>query len=131
MGEEHRIRTERYTLTMLPEEAAHLETGALELGISKAEYLRNLIVWGGLYNSRQTMDKEQAKQLIYEINRIGNNVNQVAFNTNSKSFAGHPEWMQLKKDFLELLALLAEVPFVSGEEEEEWRQRASMLLHRQ
>lgn len=82
MGNESRIRTEKYLLTLLPEESAMLTKNAYEYGMSKAEYLRKLILAESLSGKQWHMDREQAKELIYEVNRIGNNVNQIAYNTN-------------------------------------------------
>ena len=83
MAEKDRVRTEQFRFTLLPEENAMLTKNAFEYGLSKADYLRKLILAEALTGKQWHMDRDQAKQLIYEVNRIGNNVNQIAYNTNA------------------------------------------------
>lgn len=128
MAEKDRIRTDRYTLTMLPEESAMLEKNAFELGLSKADYLRRLIMYGGIVGRFFTMDKEQGKQLLYEINRIGNNINQIAYNTNAKMYAGNSDWQELRNNYFKLLAVLGKIPFLDEKTMEEWQRKISALI---
>ena len=79
MAEKDRVRTEQFRFTLLPEENAMLTKNAFEYGLSKSEYLRKLILAESLSGKQWHMDRDQAKQLIYEVNRIGNNVNQIAY----------------------------------------------------
>lgn len=130
MAEKDRVRTEKYLLTLLPEEAEMLRKSAFEFGLSRAEYLRKIIVAGSVSGRQWTMDKEQGKQLLYEVNKIGNNINQIAYNTNVKAYAAHPDWEALKENYDKLLGLLAEIPFVDKEKKEEWQQRASILSNK-
>lgn len=48
MANGNRIRTEKYLLTLLPEERALLEKNSFELGLSKADYLRKIILYGSI-----------------------------------------------------------------------------------
>lgn len=90
MAEKDRVRTEQFHFTLFPEENAMLTKNAFEYGLSKAKYLRKLILEEALTNNKQWhMDREQEKQLIYEVNRIGNNVNQIAYNTNAVRFSSN------------------------------------------
>lgn len=77
------------------------------------------------------MDKSIGKEFLYEINRIGNNINQIAYNTNYQRFAGQKDWEALEKSYYELLALLGEIPFLQKDKTEEWTQHVSMLLQKQ
>lgn len=131
LAENDRIRTDRYLLTLLPEESAMLQKNAFELGLSRADYLRKLIMYGNVVGRFFTMDKEQGKQLLYEINRIGNNINQIAYNTNAKMYAGNSDWQELRNNYFELLALLGKIPFMNEGVQEEWQQQISTLLHKQ
>jgi len=131
VAEKDRIRTDRYLLTLLPEEKALLEKNAYELGLTQAEYLRKLIMYGGMVGRQWTMDKEQGERLVYEVNKIGTNVNQIAYNTNAQTFARHQDWEDLKKDFIELLNLIGEFPFLDKEGQEEWQQHIFTLLRKQ
>lgn len=130
MAEKDRIRTEKYLLTLLPEEKAMLEKNAYELGLSKADYLRNVIMYGKFIGRHFVMDKEQGKQLIFEINRIGNNINQIAYRTNAKMYAGNSEWQELRENYFELLSLLGKLPFIDEGVKDEWQQQISTLLRK-
>ena len=77
------------------------------------------------------MDKELGNELIYEINRIGNNINQIAYNTNVKAFASNPDWKQLKEEYFKLLELIGKFPFLNEEDREKWQQQIFMLLPKQ
>lgn len=130
MAEKDRIRTEKYLLTLLPEEKAMLEKNSYELGLSKADYLRNVIMYGKFIGRHFVMDKEQGKQLIFEINRIGNNINQIAYRTNAKMYAGNSEWQELRENYFELLSLLGKLPFIDEGVKDEWQQQISTLLRK-
>ena len=58
------------------------------------------------------MERDQADHLVYEINRIGNNINQIAYNTNAKLYADNPDWAELKREFFNLLDMIGEIPFL-------------------
>ena len=130
LAEEDRIRTEQFRFYLLPEEKAMLEKNAYELGLSKAEYLRNVIMYGKFIGRHFVMDKEQGKQLIFEINRIGNNINQIAYRTNAKMYAGNSEWQELRENYFELLSLLGKLPFIDEGVKDEWQQQISTLLRK-
>lgn len=128
MAEKDRIRTNKVSVWLLEEETAMLEKNSFELNLSKSEYLRKLILYGGMVGRQWSMDKEQGKKLLYELNRIGNNINQIAYNTNAKLFAANSDWEELHQLYLQLLELLGEFPFLEEGAREEWQQRISMLL---
>lgn len=131
MGNESRVRTEKYLLTLLPEESAMLTKNAYEYGMSKAEYLRKLILAESLSGKQWHMDKEQAKELIYEVNRIGNNVNQIAYNTNVKRFASNADWAELQKNYHKLMALFCQFALREVGEEKQWLQQIYTLSNKQ
>ena len=54
------------------------------------------------------MDRDQAKQLIYEVNRIGNNINQIAYNTNVVRFSSNKDWGELQTKYFELMTLFCQ-----------------------
>lgn len=64
MGNEHRMRTEKSLLTLFPEENAMLTKNAFEYGLSKADYLRKLILAEALTGKQWHINRDQAKQLI-------------------------------------------------------------------
>ena len=130
MAEKHRIRTEKYSLSLLPEELALLKKNAFEFGLSQADYLRKIILYGGMTGRQWTMDKEQGKQLLYQISKIGNNINQIAYRINVDQQETNEEWNKLIADYLELLELMGKLPFLRKEDQEEWQQQVYMLLQR-
>lgn len=130
MAEKSRIRTEKYLLTLLPEEAAMLKKNAYEFDLSRADYLRQLIMYGGIVGRQWTMDEEQGKQLLYEINRIGNNLNQIAYNTNAKKYASNEDWKAVKENYFEFLSLFGKIPFLEKGVVDEWQQQISTLLRK-
>ena len=103
MAEKDRVRTKQFRFTLLPEENAMLTKNAFEYGLSK--YLRKLILAESLAGKQWHMDGDQAKQLIYEVNRIGNNVNQIAYNTNVVRFSSNKDWGELQAKYFELMTL--------------------------
>lgn len=63
-----------------------LKRKAEKRGISKSLYLRGII----MTEEKNVIDREQLlvyKDLIYEINRIGNNINQIVKNNNSRLYS--------------------------------------------
>lgn len=74
------IHTVRKTLRLMPKEAGELAEKSKAAGMSEAEYLRLLI-------SQKPNDypeiREQLKNLINEVNRIGININQIVFHHNA------------------------------------------------
>ncbi len=75
-------RENRITVRFTEKEKAFLEEKAAEARVTPVEYLRRSIC-------RQQFDYivyKQVDDLIYEIHRIGNNINQIAHNANSGYF---------------------------------------------
>ena len=66
------------------EQQKHLEMQCEKYGINSSEYLRRLIETdrGNKEQYSSQEDFLDRKQLIYEINRIGNNINQIVKNVN-------------------------------------------------
>ena len=117
MAEKDRVRTEQFRFTLLPEENAMLTKNAFEYGLSKADYLRKLILAEALTGKQWHMDRDQAKQLIYEVNRIGNNVNQIAYNTNAVRFSSNKDWGELQTKYFELMTLFCQFALRENGEE--------------
>lgn len=128
LSEEQRLRKNQLRVWLLDEEKQLLVKAAFEYGMSQADYVRQLILAESIGGRHCTMDKEQGKQLLYELNRIGNNINQIAYNTNAKSFATHADWAELKSCYEELLVLIGQFPFLDKEAQEEWQRQIFTLL---
>ena len=130
MAENQRLRTNKVQSWLLDEEKAMLEKSAFELGLSQADFLRTLIMAGSVSGQHPVLDKEQGAKLLYEVNKIGQNINQIAYNTNSKSFATINDWKQVKKECMEILGLLGELVDMDRELMDEWRLRIYTQLRK-
>lgn len=77
------IHSVRKTLRLMPGEAKELSEKAVAAGMCEADYLRLLI-------TQKPNDYPEIrillKELINEVNAIGNNINQIARNYNSKLY---------------------------------------------
>ena len=117
MAEKDRVRTKQFRFTLLPEENAMLTKNAFEYGLSKSKYLRKLILAESLAGKQWHMGRDQAKQLIYEVNRIGNNVNQIAYNTNVVRFSSNKDLGVLQAKYFELMTLFCQFALRENGEE--------------
>ncbi|MDE7202123.1 MAG: MobC family plasmid mobilization relaxosome protein [Lachnospiraceae bacterium] len=77
------IHCVKKTLRLMPKEAGELSKKAKEAGLCEADYLRLLI-------TQRPNDYPEIrillKELINEVNAIGNNINQITRNYNSKLY---------------------------------------------
>lgn len=102
MGEESRKRKRYFKVHLLDEELAILDAKADEAEMSKSEYIRNVILFGAAHR-RTVFSKEDTKELIYEINRIGNNLNQIAYRANSNRTIDERDFQNLYDNYVDLL----------------------------
>lgn len=77
-------------------ESEILEQKIAKLGITKSEYFRNCILYG--FPGRKTnFTDAEAERIAYEMNRIGNNVNQIARYVNKEHETSQSEIEEVKK----------------------------------
>lgn len=81
MAEKDRIRKHQFKLSLLDVENELLKQKSSEYGLSRTEFLRQLIVFGGI-QKRPKVDLQMYEKIQYELNRIGNNINQIAYIAN-------------------------------------------------
>jgi hypothetical protein len=106
MAEKHRIRGKQIHVKLLEEEMEMLIEKAEKSGLSKSEYVRMLIAYGGIRGDGKTnYTREDAKKLRYEITSIGNNVNQIAYRVNLNTTAKKEDVENLREEFKNLLEL--------------------------
>lgn len=110
MGENHRRRTKCIRVKVFEEELRILENQCERFSMSKSEFLRNCILFGGVYRPER-LEKDEIKKLIYELNRIGNNINQIAYNANSKKSTDREDMLALTHEFNEFRALYKEFAY--------------------
>ena len=130
MANGYRIRTEKYLLTLLPEERALLEKNSFELGLSIADYLRKIILYGSIVGQHPVIDKATGEKLLYEVNRIGNNINQIAYNTNARMYASDLDWREIKNDAFLILELLGSLIDMDRNEFVEWENRVLQCIRK-
>lgn len=130
MAEKNRIRTDRFSLTLLPEEKEMLARNAEKFGLSRTEYLRRLVVFGEI-TGHPLLDPETGKELIQGLSRISENVKTIAYNTPPELMAQHPEWSRLEKDYMEVLGMIGQLTYLTREEEGQWQQQVYARLHGQ
>lgn len=103
----NRVRTKMFQVRLLEEEKELLDQKAYELKMTRTQYIRDLIVLGSEYRQSDQKHQEIAKQWIEELNKIGNNINQIAYNANSKKSTDGEECVKLTEQIQELLKLIS------------------------
>lgn len=90
MGNGKRYRRRDFHVMLFDEELEILEAKAASFSMNKAEYVRDLILKGEVSRERKSRlaSDVEYRELLYEINRIGNNLNQIAYNSNLKKSTG-------------------------------------------
>lgn len=81
--ENRKIFQKNFRINMSQQE--HIEKSCKTYGISESEYFRRLIDsdMGKAVSVKTHEEFKISKDLIFEVNKIGNNINQIAKNTNS------------------------------------------------
>jgi len=102
MSEEIRKRNRCFNVRLLEEELAILEAKADEAQMTKSEYIRNMILFGAAHE-RTNFSKKETKAMLYELNRIGNNINQIAYATNVTCVISEDDFVYLRFNFIDLL----------------------------
>ncbi|WP_312279733.1 plasmid mobilization protein [Oscillibacter sp.] len=90
MSEEGRMRKKQMIVRLLEEENEVLCMKAEEAQMSKAEYLRNVILYGAAHKTTY-FSAENQKKIIMEMSCIGNNINQIARIANSTKTVNQDE----------------------------------------
>lgn len=112
MAEKDRFRTKDLRVKISEEEYQILEQNCFELHISKSEFVRHIIVYGRLTEKvspplrRETSDL--IDKLIYEVNKIGINANQIAYYCNVKRDASAGDVENIRQMMIDTLKLLSE-----------------------
>ena len=78
------------------QESKLLDQKISELGITKSQYVRNCILYGSTVKKTMFSD-EKADRIIFEMNRIGNNINQIARFVNKEHTVESDEYEQIRK----------------------------------
>lgn len=100
----NRGRCKQINVRLFGEEWNILETKARIASKSKSDYIRDLILYSEV-KTQPLLNDEQFRKLLYETNRIGNNINQIAYNSNLKKSTGKEEIEGLREQYYSLLSL--------------------------
>lgn len=98
MAEKDRFRTKDLRVKLTAEEQTILEKKCNEFGLTKSSYIRHAILYGGIKKTMPRVDEELIKKLVYEVNKIGNNINQIAYICNSKYEVTESEMIEAKNE---------------------------------
>ena len=104
MSEEHRKRSRYFKVHLLDEELVLLEIKAEEAGMSKFEYIRNMIMFG-YAKERTVFSREQERKIRNELNMIGSNINQIAIRVNTNRDIYSEDLRILREQYNNLLDL--------------------------
>ncbi len=92
----NRNRNVGFHFFLSEQEAEVFERKTKQLGISKSEFIRNCILYGSTVKKTLFSD-ERADRIIYEMNRIGNNINQIARFVNKEHSVGSDDYERIRK----------------------------------
>lgn len=130
MSEKHRIRTDKFAITLLPEEREILSQSAQKYGLSKTEYLRRLILFGGI-TGQPLLDKEDVQKLTLELSQINSSIKLLSYSLDIGSSLQDQRIAHLETACIRLLSLIGELAYLKQEDRIKWQQQVSMLLHKQ
>lgn len=107
MSEKNRTRKKMQFFYLSDRELAIVKSNMKNLKVTnKSEYFRDMILKGEkvvINFDYSSMDK-----LIFELNRIGNNINQIAKVTNEKRNIYHPEILELQNLMAQVNGIVAD-----------------------
>lgn len=107
MRTENRPTSRIVCIRLLQEEAEILEAKAKKAKMSKARFLKNIIRYGSVYEKKNFLS-EDAHKLQYEIDRIGNNMNQIFYRVYNTENIDEIEVLRLKELYTELLSTMTD-----------------------
>lgn len=102
MSEPSRVRKRKLNVYLLEEEWLILNIKSEEAGMSKSEYIRNMILFGYAHE-RTVFSKEEERKIRNELNRIGTNINQIAVRANTNKSVNNDDFKNLNEQYLDLL----------------------------
>ena len=101
-------KTARLTFRVTEDEREIIQNASGEASMSFSEYIRSKVFTPEEAWRRDKKTKEFMQSLLYEINRIGNNINQLARAANAKGFAS-------RQDIQNVIGHLRDVEKKTGE----------------
>lgn len=97
-----RVRDKEIKIMCTAAEKEKIEQNAKDNGMDMSRYLRTMGLEGCIIN----IDFTELKNLIYEVNKIGNNINQIAYHVNRDHIVYRSDIEELKLQINTLWSLL-------------------------
>jgi Ribbon-helix-helix protein, copG family. len=107
MAEIHRKRKRNLTVFLSDEERAMLDAKADDLDLSKAEYIRDIILFGSI-QERTVFSREEAQSILSKLKGVGDNVNELAREANITRIVDYNIYSKLVENYMELLSIYDE-----------------------
>jgi len=108
MDKQHRNRNKNIRVWLSEEEHALLSKKADVANMSMSEFVRHMILFG-VERVRTNFTREESQKIIYELNLIGNNINQIAYRVNAKTTVDINDFSDLRDEFVRYLGLFHDV----------------------
>ena len=108
MAEKDRMRKKKLQVFLTDEEMQILDDKCKELNMNKSGYIRGAILYGGFNESQPRVERELIEKLIYEVNKIGNNINQIAYTNNVKYGSTVAEMNEAKEQLYTALGMIVD-----------------------
>ena len=109
MFDDNRNRKRQVKAWLLQKEFEILEKKAKLSGVTKSQYLRDMIIYGNVKDSIHNFSKADSERLVFEISKIGNNINQIAYRVNAKATVNEDDFIDLKNEYQYLFFLFDEI----------------------
>jgi hypothetical protein len=106
MAKTNRLSNKEIHVFMTEGEYDVLKKRADSCGVSMSNFIRRLITEGKIIHI--VVNEDLQRDLIYEINRIGNNINQIAVTVNMTKTVDQNDFDRLFNEWSELFRIVAE-----------------------
>lgn len=105
MAKQNPRNKRQFLIHLLDEEMRILDEKADKYSMSKSCFIRDMILFNAVQrNGYEHFDRETADKLRYEINRIGNNINQIIYQAHNKLEADENDFSSIVEFYRNLLA---------------------------
>ena len=113
----------KHTVYLLEEEVKLLDKKSKKYHLTKAAWLRKMIVEEKNPDPIFLADEKLARQLINELNKITNNIGQIYYNSVDKKDGIDPDVEKIKINYFELCTEIAKVTKTEKNEIKPWVKR--------
>ena len=104
MAEDHRKKKTGFFIHLSDGELKMLKTKSEKAHMTRTEYTRKILFTGEV-QEKKNFSRDDADRLQFELNRIGNAVNQIAYQANNNRSVSKNDSLQLQEELNHMLAL--------------------------